>query len=460
MIWEDQGRQEHGWFGHGTAGNDRAGRFGPDGLDQRLRAMGHTAIAAIPRKLRYHHAASYEGVALDQLVTTMRAWVRGLLLDRAEFASRYFGRGVNDPVVDHLWQAAKFAAIARNEAELRSGTEHLAAAMQAEGLDRWRRFMNDAQQRAAEAARLPVPPLNGAPEPKRTASGVAKSPAKVAASSKGGSGADAAAQQQPVTDQQPTQLQQPTGNAKASTATQQATADQSPAPADRSGVQGAAGSAPARPAIATAADQQQRLELARKLGRAGGHATAEDAEAVAKHLASSMSLSQLQKMQSQGIRVVAARDSVADYLTGMGKDRPRGWPPGQTLKDVPAIYNPSTKEVVIGTHAGSNGGREMPGPDQTSSVDAVVHEVGHAINYNQYGSSGILSDRDDFKNAYDADAGKGHLADRYYHQQDAAAGRDEAFAESHAMYIHDSKKMGKEYPHLYAYWQHYYGAKR
>ena len=172
MSWEDQGRQEHGWFGHGTAppklkpdGSDRGGRFGPDGLDQRLRAMGHTAIAAVPRTLRHHQAASYKGPALDQLVTTMHGWVRGLLLDRAEFAKRYFGRGVSDPMVDHLWQAAKFAATARNEQELWAGTEHLAAAMQAEGLDRWRRFMANAQQRAVSAARLPVPALNGDPKP-------------------------------------------------------------------------------------------------------------------------------------------------------------------------------------------------------------------------------------------------------------------------------------------------------
>ena len=95
----------------------------------------------------------------------MRGWVRGLLLDRTEFARRYFGRAANDPVVDHLWQAAKFAAVARNKAELRVSTEHLAAAMQAEGLDRWRQFMNDAQQRATAAAHLPVPTLNGGPKP-------------------------------------------------------------------------------------------------------------------------------------------------------------------------------------------------------------------------------------------------------------------------------------------------------
>ena len=194
MSWEDQGRQEHGWFGHGTAPpklkpdeSGRSDRFGPDGLDQRIRAMGHTAITAIPRTLRHHPATRYdEDPALDQLATTVHQWVRGLLLDRAAFASRYFGRGASDPVVDHLWQAAKFAAVARNEAELRAGTGHLAAAMQAEGLDRWGRFMSNAQQRAASAARLPVPTLNDDPEPEQTASEAVRSPIRVAAGGEGG----------------------------------------------------------------------------------------------------------------------------------------------------------------------------------------------------------------------------------------------------------------------------------
>jgi hypothetical protein len=66
--------------------------------------------------------------------------------------------------------------------------------------------------------------------------------------------------------------------------------------------------------------------------------------------------------------------------------------------------------------------------------------------------------RRDFKTAYEQDANKGPLADRYYHQKDQQAGRDEAYAESHAEYLRDPAAMKAQYPHLYAYWQHFYGA--
>ena len=53
MSWEDQGRQEHGWFGHGTAPakvEDNAGEargdqlaLTPEALDARIRSAIETA---------------------------------------------------------------------------------------------------------------------------------------------------------------------------------------------------------------------------------------------------------------------------------------------------------------------------------------------------------------------------------------------------------------------------------
>ncbi len=58
MSWEDQGRQEHGWFGSGTApktdqqaGSSGAGLFGPGGLDQRIHAVIYGAAGALPLRL-------------------------------------------------------------------------------------------------------------------------------------------------------------------------------------------------------------------------------------------------------------------------------------------------------------------------------------------------------------------------------------------------------------------------
>jgi hypothetical protein len=92
------------------------------------------------------------------------------------------------------------------------------------------------------------------------------------------------------------------------------------------------------------------------------------------------------------------------------------------------------------------------GKAQSSSADVGLHEAGHAISW-PLGLRGA-----DFKTAYEQDANKGPLADGYYHQKDQQAGRDEAYAESHAEYLRDPAAMKAQYPHLYAYWQHFYGA--
>ncbi len=138
--------------------NDAHGRFGPGSLDIRIRALGHCAVCAIPRRLRYHSAAKFSGPSLERLVETMRAWVRGLHLDRASFAKRFFNSTETDPVAEQLRSAALMAAFARTNADLRDGTEHLAAAMQRVGLDRWPRIFADARERALVAAPPPLDP--------------------------------------------------------------------------------------------------------------------------------------------------------------------------------------------------------------------------------------------------------------------------------------------------------------
>ena len=159
MSWEDQGRQEHGWFRHGTAppkldDKDAGDRFArtPETLDQRIRGLGHGAIAAMPRRLRYHHAVHFPGPVMEQLVGAMRAWAGGLSLDRAEFARRYFAASANWPAGEHLREAARIVAGARSPADMMAATDQLAAGIQGVGLDRWRQFLSDSQKRAAASS--------------------------------------------------------------------------------------------------------------------------------------------------------------------------------------------------------------------------------------------------------------------------------------------------------------------
>ena len=208
-----------------------------------------------------------------------------------------------------------------------------------------------------------------------------------------------------------------------------------------------------------AAVEKARLHIASEMVRKAGHATKADEEVLEHHLASTLSLSELRKMKSIGVHFVVVRGSVADYGHGL-TGHPRGYPPGATWKNVAAvtITENGAATSVISTHAGPNGQRELPGPQQTPSTDATLHEAGHAINAIR-GYPGLLSDRQAFRTAYHDDANKGPLANPYYHQA-GSAGRDEAFAESNAEYLRHPQWMKKEYPHLYAYFHHLYGGSK
>jgi hypothetical protein len=85
MSWEDQGRQEHGWFGNGTAPKKfavAAGAreiFGRNELAQRIRAVAYGALGALPRALRARLAAQYDAGSLARLTEVMTATVPHLM---------------------------------------------------------------------------------------------------------------------------------------------------------------------------------------------------------------------------------------------------------------------------------------------------------------------------------------------------------------------------------------------
>jgi hypothetical protein len=78
MTWEDQGRQDHGWFGNGTSAKDKetgasAGGGASGGLADRVQAVIYGAAAALPRELRNHPAARLDAKTLDRMTTLMTA---------------------------------------------------------------------------------------------------------------------------------------------------------------------------------------------------------------------------------------------------------------------------------------------------------------------------------------------------------------------------------------------------
>lgn len=117
MSWEDQGRQYHMWFGHGTA-PDKGKKAASDpsvigkSIDDRVVAVAYGVIAALPSSLRGRAESQYHYGTLPRLKEAMTAWIKGTRLDLATFASRFFGREADDPIVRNLHSAALDAATA------------------------------------------------------------------------------------------------------------------------------------------------------------------------------------------------------------------------------------------------------------------------------------------------------------------------------------------------------------
>lgn len=156
MSWEDQGRQYHMWFGHGTASGklkgQASGSASTRGKDDPILALAFGAVAALTPAQRGRAKAQFQGTNLSRFRDSMTAWMRGVRMDPAMFADRFFGRDGEDPVAQILHRAALDAGLAKSPAEFAQAARGVADAMKAVGLDRWARFIADAQSRARDPA--------------------------------------------------------------------------------------------------------------------------------------------------------------------------------------------------------------------------------------------------------------------------------------------------------------------
>jgi hypothetical protein len=115
-------------------------------------ALAYGAIAALPASLRGRAKAQYQHGILPRLKEALTAWIRGTRLDRDTFASRFFAREANDPVVLSLHSAALGAATATSHEDIRDAAGKLADAIKAVGVDQWPRFVAEASERARDPA--------------------------------------------------------------------------------------------------------------------------------------------------------------------------------------------------------------------------------------------------------------------------------------------------------------------
>jgi hypothetical protein len=160
MSWIDQGRQEHGWFGHGASGAARLDPFDPDGRSE-LRARTFAAVEFAADVL--HSAGERASFNLTATRDKMReltpAWAAGAHPAPDIFRQIFFGKDF-DPVEAWGIQSTVLALMhADTHATLKDTGPKLADAIRTIGLGAWLGFLRDAQDRVAQL-QAPVAPAS------------------------------------------------------------------------------------------------------------------------------------------------------------------------------------------------------------------------------------------------------------------------------------------------------------
>ena len=158
--WMHQGRQDHGWFGHGAGLGASSATLGPAQaaavVGQRIQDIGHTLIAGLPASKRHHDATRLNDNDRARLTRLLTAAVQALPLGLPGMARRVFGKAPDTPGIDGFAQAAGLLRDGRDNADLRAATDALGKAAQDIGLDHFKGFLREADERLAERGGLAV----------------------------------------------------------------------------------------------------------------------------------------------------------------------------------------------------------------------------------------------------------------------------------------------------------------
>jgi hypothetical protein len=194
--------------------------------------------------------------------------------------------------------------------------------------------------------------------------------------------------------------------------------------------------------------------------RAGGSATGDDAKVLATTM-KGMSQKAIETLTKADIHTECCRGPITDAFPELAGVKPTGWPETASWDQVPGVYKPDKKAVVVGTVDDGSGKRKVPGKGEGhGAIDLFGHEAGHAFDAADGGSK-----RNDagFLAARNADKASGALKgtrdggpDNYFlttdeggTNPDGAIG--ETFAESFA--FHTSGKATR-WSALKEFWKH------
>lgn len=190
----------------------------------------------------------------------------------------------------------------------------------------------------------------------------------------------------------------------------------------------------------------EKRALLERVVLAAGSANQADVDAVMKE-AALLPVSMLQELEAAGMSIRVARNSVTDHMTHLKGVRPRGYPPGATWDNVPGLYSPAHREVVVATDANWDGSRRMS--NRHGSTSLLLHEVSHALDHARSYPSNVDQG---FVNARERDLPALGAHNSYY-VQEGEGGRSETYAETLAMYLNNDPILQRNFPNLYEYWK-------
>lgn len=155
-MWEDQGRQEHGWFGNGTSGNE------PEAFSKA--DLAEVAYASVPH-LAAGDRARYEGWlhrgGMGALQDAMPVWADGSHMPPDTFRTEFFGAHGSSEVAEYAQRIESVLDGAepgsRGRTERYAAGKDLAGMVQAVGIHAMPMLMTVAA-RTARAARATLPP--------------------------------------------------------------------------------------------------------------------------------------------------------------------------------------------------------------------------------------------------------------------------------------------------------------
>jgi hypothetical protein len=152
MSWEDQGRQYHGWFGHGTALAGDAPRtggagpmFDPANVAARIDAVAYSVVAHMPRADRRRDSVAFDRRRLERLRKVITTWAGARSLSLVAFRERLLDPSTSSTAIEKLRAAAEGANAATTHEDLADASADLAGAMRNIGLEKWPRFLEQYQ---------------------------------------------------------------------------------------------------------------------------------------------------------------------------------------------------------------------------------------------------------------------------------------------------------------------------